>query len=387
MFSMKVTLVSVALLSLVACDKKSPPNLLKLNLPKASKRGPIGKPISLALGGEHSCALFDSGQVMCWGASTDSQLGDTDGKKIKATHPHLLPLISDAIAIDSDNNQTCVLQKAGSVVCFGSDGGQKNMRIVQNVVGAKSIAISESGGCARKDEAIYCWGKADKGQIPGVLESRLKRAKKIEKSYSKISASGSSFFGKSAMGWEGWGGNPGRIFRKVSQELNGFTKIKGSAEFDNIISRDAVACGITSKDVRCWGRLGNKKAKKNEVGGDATMDVAEIKAEGISGKISKVVLGEQFGCALADRKIWCWGSNSQGTLGDGTRQSRALAMPVKTLESVEDVDAGDAHVCAIDKGQVFCWGDSRYSQIGVDSHLVKTEPVLLHFEDSAGKIY
>jgi alpha-tubulin suppressor-like RCC1 family protein len=45
--------------------------------------------------------------------------------------------------------------------------------------------------------------------------------------------------------------------------------------------------------------------------------------------IRQVSAGPTFGCALAtDGKLWCWGDNFAGKLGDGTGIGRATAAPV-----------------------------------------------------------
>jgi len=83
--------------------------------------------------------------------------------------------------------------------------------------------------------------------------------------------------------------------------------------------------------------------------------------------------GTDFSLALTlDGKVWAWGSNTLGQLGDGTTTSRSYAGAVTTssagtpdLEEVFEVDAGKSHSLALDEdGTVWAWGDNSDGQLG-----------------------
>jgi alpha-tubulin suppressor-like RCC1 family protein len=80
------------------------------------------------------------------------------------------------------------------------------------------------------------------------------------------------------------------------------------------------------------------------------------------------IAGAYFGaCArLVDGSVRCWGSNSQGTLGDGTTTSKNAPVEVTGLTaSATDIGAGLYHVCAVQSGgSVRCWGRNDEGQIG-----------------------
>ncbi len=61
----------------------------------------------------------------------------------------------------------------------------------------------------------------------------------------------------------------------------------------------------------------------------------------------------------------CWGSNSDGQLGDGSTTNRSAPVLVKNLDKVQQISAGYRHTCAIrDSGKVACWGQNSYGQVG-----------------------
>ena len=54
-------------------------------------------------------------------------------------------------------------------------------------------------------------------------------------------------------------------------------------------------------------------------------------------------------------RLWAWGCNAYGQLGDGTQTDRSV--PVKVLEHVAQVSAGDYHTLAVtDDGALWGWG-------------------------------
>src|SRR5690349_19819718 len=66
--------------------------------------------------------------------------------------------------------------------------------------------------------------------------------------------------------------------------------------------------------------------------------------------------------------LYCWGDDSSGQLGDGTRP-HAFGQPVPALHDAVQVDAGRAHSCAVDThGAGFCWGDDSAGQLGDGAH-------------------
>jgi alpha-tubulin suppressor-like RCC1 family protein len=66
-----------------------------------------------------------------------------------------------------------------------------------------------------------------------------------------------------------------------------------------------------------------------------------------------------------DNSVHCWGRNSEGQLGDGTRHPRSVPGPVAGLPAIRGLALGEAHTCALpEAGPVLCWGDNRRGQLG-----------------------
>jgi alpha-tubulin suppressor-like RCC1 family protein len=79
-----------------------------------------------------------------------------------------------------------------------------------------------------------------------------------------------------------------------------------------------------------------------------------------------VSAGGAHTCALrSDRTAWCWGSNSNGQLGDGSSSSSARPVRVKELDAVVQIAADWVHGCAVTAaGKAYCWGENDGMQLG-----------------------
>ena len=81
-------------------------------------------------------------------------------------------------------------------------------------------------------------------------------------------------------------------------------------------------------------------------------------------------------CArLVDGRVYCWGSNWAGQLGDGTFDDRSLPVPVSNLYDAVDVVVGDWYSCAVRAtGQVVCWGYNSNGELGDGSYTHRNVP-------------
>jgi len=76
-----------------------------------------------------------------------------------------------------------------------------------------------------------------------------------------------------------------------------------------------------------------------------------------------------------DRSLWGTGMNTEGQLGDKTNTTRAL--PVKILDNVDSVSAGDSHTMIITTdGNLWATGANTYGQLGIGNTISKNERVL-----------
>lgn len=143
---------------------------------------------SLALGKDHSCALFSTGQVLCWGRNNHGQLGQ--GNNVDwGDDPNEFPAMLAPIdfggavvtAITAGDDFSCALIDDGSVRCWGRSNhgqlGQGNTNTIGNdamevpvTVDLGGPAIQISAGithvCAVLDDyTVRCWGEGGQGRL------------------------------------------------------------------------------------------------------------------------------------------------------------------------------------------------------------------------------
>ena len=92
---------------------------------------------------------------------------------------------------------------------------------------------------------------------------------------------------------------------------------------------------------------------------------------------NKLAVGGGHICGITpDGVAHCWGDNSQGQLGDGTKQSRTTPTPVKATVRFVDISVGAAHTCALGAdGTAWCWGANKFGQLGDNSLNERNRPV------------
>ena len=91
-----------------------------------------------------------------------------------------------------------------------------------------------------------------------------------------------------------------------------------------------------------------------------------------------VVAGGDHTCALlVDGTVACWGRNWEAQLGTGSdSEPVTVPVPVKGLDSVVEIAAGQDHTCALrSDATAWCWGNGGNGQVGPDWNYGMTAPV------------
>ena len=131
---------------------------------------------AIAAGAWHTCALMDAHDVKCWGRNSHGQLGD--GTNVDRNSPvSVTGLITDVQSIAAGGEHTCVVYVTGDVACWGANyGGQLGNGTISdsytpvNVAGLPNDIQSVIGGhqysCALTGTGgVKCWGYNYDGQL------------------------------------------------------------------------------------------------------------------------------------------------------------------------------------------------------------------------------
>jgi len=148
-----------------------------------------------------------------------------------------------------------------------------------------------------------------------------------------------------------------------------------------------VACGIASNDqAYCWGGsfYTGEFGDNDNLSSWSDIPVAVYTGDVLNGKTLKTITrGADHTCAIAsDNKVYCWGYNGQGRLGDNSTVKRIAPTAVVTAgtpmdgKTIVSITAGWGHTCALDSnGKVYCWGDNSDGQLGNNSIIDSPVPV------------
>lgn len=348
---------------------------------------------TVAAGDGHTCAVLAGGGIKCWGKNQNGQLGDGTTQE-RWTPTDVAGLGGAAVVVSGGGYHTCALMSSGGVKCWGwnwvgqlGTGTNQDSYLPVDVVGlaggAKRLDVGFEFTCVwAVDGWVKCWGLNSNGML-GTGDTNT--------SYTPLNVTGLlGNFSDLSTGWEHscvltasgqarcWGfnglgqlGNGAIIQRSVPVEI--MTLASGVQQ---VSSGYMHTCAVTAEGgVKCWGRnwFGQVGDGTNENARSLPVDVV-----GLASGISNVSLGAEHTCALTSLGgVKCWGSNSAGQLGDGTRVSRTTPVDVVGLASgISAVSAGGVHTCALtSSGGVKCWGANEAGQLGDGTKELRTTPV------------
>ena len=148
--------------------------------------------------------------------------------------------------------------------------------------------------------------------------------------------------------------------------------------FDSsVIDRPASArgddtCAVQSGAAFCWGL--NTYGQVGD--GSKTSRTAPQQVVGLTAGVTAVSAPGVSACAIVNGGVQCWGNNFYGQLGDGTTTNRTTPVAVVGLASgVTAISAGDASCALTNTGGVKCWGSNHQGAVGDGTTTNRSTPV------------
>jgi hypothetical protein len=325
--------------------------------------------IVVAAGGvaTSSCAAYDnpngpgdvSGifrQVVCWGGNGSGQVGVAPSAReiptasalslaspsVGATHACAVHIRVTATPVASSVHFSYSLA-ADSVVCWGDnqygelgDGTHASHftgATVHGIAGTPAVVGAGDGFTCAADTTgqAFCWGHNAEGQL----------------------------------------GDDSHTDRSIAAPVRTSLRFAPGARFS--VGKAHVCAIGTDGRAYCWGR--NAFAQLGD--GTQTSRSAPVAAT-TSLTFGAIAAGGEHTCAIATSgDAYCWGDNDHGQLGTGTTGG-VLTSPTPVVGGLkfQAISAGGAHTCGVTTDhRIFCWGSNSDGQLGDGTTTDHSTPV------------
>ena len=351
----------------------------------------------ITAGGEHTCALRQTGTITCWGNNDDGQLGNgQSGYDADSSVPVEVLGITDATQITAggyySTGHTCALLQTGTITCWGDNlfgqlgngqrGDDADSSVPVGVTGisdATQITAGGSNACAlRQTGTITCWGNSPSGEGESMLG--INDATQITtgrwhscalRQTGTITCWGWNEDGQLGNGQAGYDAHSA-----VPVEVQGITDATQITAGGNYATGHTCALRQTGT-ITCWGnnrygQLGNGQSTGGDWEDDSADSSVPVEVQGIT-DATQITAGGNYAtghtCALRQTgTITCWGANWAGQLGNGQSGDDAhSSVPVEVLGITDAtaITASSGHTCALRQtGIITCWGGNFYGQLG-----------------------
>lgn len=150
---------------------------------------------------------------------------------------------------------------------------------------------------------------------------------------------------------------------------------------DQLALGGAFGCATSGERVFCWGS--NRFGQLGDPALEQSVRVKRGLGEVAGLRARRIAVGSWHVCALgAEGTVQCWGHGGWGQLGDGGRADRAAPQPVEGLEDVVGICAGEGHSCArLADRRVVCFGRNHLGQLGDGTFEDRAAPTPAAVED------
>jgi hypothetical protein len=361
-------------------------------LPPSTGFSAAGIPVSV--GGSLACALSGP-NLKCWGASGQVGTGNNAGEKFPTTV--IAGLQSSLVNFSAGSGGGCAMVN-GSASCWGANyygqlgngknygtdplgAADSNVPVAVHGIngGGRMIDAGDGHTCAINNGKIQCWGLNSYGQLGNGTDTNgaagyggasepvdVVMPPGMGTPYS-VSAGGLNTCANTSSGIWCWGNNnqgqlgigthDGEYHHNTPVHVGGvLAGISYITNSDLSVGTDHI-CAQLGGHAYCWGsnwagQLG-KPLAITESDEPISPDVLPINA------VATVSADHGSTCALALETAYCFGTNNEAKIGNGTMGGNVpTPTPVIGLEhGAGSVSTGWYRSCGSKAGQLYCWGD------------------------------
>jgi len=153
--------------------------------------------------------------------------------------------------------------------------------------------------------------------------------------------------------------------------------------WEQITSGGSHTCAVTNNKIYCWGsneygQLGNNSVTNSRI--PVSVDMTGV----LNGKtVTAISAGTNNTCAIANNLAYCWGYNGIVQPVINTTAFNVVPTAIDTSgvlngKTVTAISAGDYATCAIANGQAYCWGFNADGELGNNTTTGSAVPVAVN---------
>ena len=324
------------------------------------------------------CAIAEDGNGYCWGG--DSYAYGRVGNGSSSSNSPAAVSTSGVLSgktlqtIAVGDSSVCSLASDGKAYCWGTGGGSGSkspnaVNFTGVLAGKSAVQLANGNGsnyCViASDQKVYCW------TYPAAPTALSTSGALLGKDIASIKGDRGYCVLDIAQALYCWTGtvqtvsSTGDLVGKTVKEIETVDLTNGT-------------CVIGSDDkAYCWGTTNTYGQLGNGSTPGSSVPVAVTTSGVLAGKAIKKItsspaMGSSTMCALtADGKVYCWGRNNYGQLGNGSTTDSSVPVAVNTSgvlagKTIKDIIHGGTYAsCAIDtQGEMYCWGYGFFGQLG-----------------------
>ena len=267
----------------------------------------IGRPaVQLAAGGEHTCALLDTGNVRCWGYGQLGQLGYGSASNL-GDAPDTLPFANGdvpigevVVQISAGQQHTCALTAIGTAYCWGSGAnGRLGYGDTANV-GRSPSTTPELTGPLNVGEPV-------KQVIAGGTHTC------VLLSAGRVKCWGQNLFGE--LGY----GNTVTLGDEPGEVPVNFADVSVGGVVVRLVAGPAMTCALLqTQEARCWGWDNSGSDGLPGVWGPgASIVPSAVNPINLGGAVVELATAAYPCARMATGAVRCWGDGANGRLGHG----------------------------------------------------------------------
>jgi alpha-tubulin suppressor-like RCC1 family protein len=331
------------------------------------------RPARVSAGEGKTCLLAPRGGSECWGYDARFEVAPLEmrGVRLKSlsTGSHACGLATTGAAFCVGNNTNGQLGDGTTTSRYASPAA------VQGGLTFASISAGIGHSCAVTGAGeVYCWGGGGGGQLGSPFPDGSKTPARVPtpERFKAVSAAFMYSCGLNVAGRAYCWGAVG-----MAEMLNNspVTPFAPELSFVSLTTGYHHICGLLAGGAAwCWGfnddgQLGNGSTSEN------FSDTATRVSGGLTFK--SLSAGGSHTCGVTTNGPgYCWGDNSAGQLGNGSKAASRIPVRVSGGLTFEAISAGTRHTCGVTTdGAVFCWGENIMDGVSPSAKAEETVPV------------